>query len=264
MASAASPGSPPSPPPRPATPTPRSAGSRPGHSAPRRQRPIPRQLAAFCWVTWSICADRRVELLDPRRLLLGGGRDLPMRSTTLPAWSRSGGDLPGVSPFGASRTFATDSSISRDVFLAASAARMARLRTSSATTANPAPASPARAASTAALSASRFVWKAISSMVLTILPVSALVREISPRGRQALGHLPVGRLHRLALRGICPRLIGVFGVLPGHGRHFLERGGGLLDRGGLLARPVCERLAGAGHLTRPPRRPGRRPRPARR
>jgi len=36
------------------------------------------------------------------------------------------------------------------------------LRTSPATTANPLPCSPARAASTAALSARRFVWKAIS------------------------------------------------------------------------------------------------------
>jgi len=43
------------------------------------------------------------------------------------------------------------------VFLAASAARMARFRTSSATTAKPAPASPALAASTAAFKANRFV-----------------------------------------------------------------------------------------------------------
>src|SRR5581483_5254522 len=40
----------------------------------------------------------------------------------------------------------------------------ARLRTSLATTAKPRPCSPARAASTAALSASRLVWKAMSSM----------------------------------------------------------------------------------------------------
>jgi hypothetical protein len=45
---------------------------------------------------------------------------------------------------------------------------MAKLLTSPATTANPAPASPALAASTAAFKASRFVWNAISSMVLTI------------------------------------------------------------------------------------------------
>ena len=65
------------------------------------------------------------------------------------------------------------------MFLAASAALRARFRTSSATTANPAPASPARAASTAAFRARRFVWKAISSMVLMIFPVSSLVLVIS-------------------------------------------------------------------------------------
>ena len=50
--------------------------------------------------------------------------------------------------------------------------RSARRRTSSATTAKPLPASPARAASIVALSASRFVWSAIPSMTLTILPTS--------------------------------------------------------------------------------------------
>ena len=60
------------------------------------------------------------------------------------------------------------------VSFAAAALRWASARTSSATTANPAPASPARAASTAALSARIFVWKAISSMSLTILATSAL------------------------------------------------------------------------------------------
>src|SRR5436305_6633032 len=48
--------------------------------------------------------------------------------------------------------------------LAACEERCARLRTSEATTAKPRPCSPARAASTAALSASRLVWNAISSM----------------------------------------------------------------------------------------------------
>ena len=48
--------------------------------------------------------------------------------------------------------------------LAASDERCARVRTSAATTAKPLPASPARAASTAALRASRLVWKAISSI----------------------------------------------------------------------------------------------------
>ena len=53
--------------------------------------------------------------------------------------------------------FLTVPSMSSEVLRAASAARRARFRTSSATTAKPAPASPARAASTAALRASRFV-----------------------------------------------------------------------------------------------------------
>jgi len=64
------------------------------------------------------------------------------------------------------------------VLFAASAALMARFRTSPATTAKPAPASPALAASTAAFSARRLVWNAISSMVLMIFWVSSLVLEM--------------------------------------------------------------------------------------
>ena len=75
--------------------------------------------------------------------------------------------------------FCTDSSISVAVLRDASEARMARLRTSSATTAKPLPASPARAASTAAFSASRFVWNAISSIVFTIFAVESAERLIS-------------------------------------------------------------------------------------
>ncbi len=71
------------------------------------------------------------------------------------------------------RAWLTDSSMRAAVFLAASAERMARLRTSSATTAKPLPASPARAASTAAFNASKFVWNAISSITLMILAVWA-------------------------------------------------------------------------------------------
>ena len=59
-----------------------------------------------------------------------------------------------------------EDSIKVVVLVAASAALVARERTSSATTANPAPASPALAASTAALSESRLVWKEISWMLL--------------------------------------------------------------------------------------------------
>ena len=60
-----------------------------------------------------------------------------------------------------------------------SAALIARLLTSSATTAKPAPASPALAASTAAFKARRLVWKAISSIVLTIFWVCSLAADIS-------------------------------------------------------------------------------------
>ena len=70
-------------------------------------------------------------------------------------------------------TALTAPSINSEVLLEASADLLARLRTSSATTANPLPAVPARAASTAALRARMLVWKAMSSMVLMILPISA-------------------------------------------------------------------------------------------
>ena len=58
------------------------------------------------------------------------------------------------------------------VFCAARADLFASSRTSSATTAKPLPATPARAASTAAFKARILVWKAISSMVLMIFPIS--------------------------------------------------------------------------------------------
>ena len=64
-------------------------------------------------------------------------------------------------------------SISSVVSRAASADFWARFLTSSATTANPFPAAPARAASMAALSASMFVWNAMSSIVFIIFPISS-------------------------------------------------------------------------------------------
>ena len=72
------------------------------------------------------------------------------------------------------RLLAIAASIFSAVSLAAAAERWASDRTSSATTAKPAPASPALAASTAALRARMLVWKAISSMFLTIFATSAL------------------------------------------------------------------------------------------
>ena len=71
-----------------------------------------------------------------------------------------------------SSTRRAESSISSAVSRAALALRSARLRTSAATTAKPRPYCPARAASTAAFSASKLVWNAISSITLMILPIS--------------------------------------------------------------------------------------------
>ena len=77
----------------------------------------------------------------------------------------------------------TDSFTRPSVRAAASFARKARDRTSSATTAKPRPASPARAASTAALSASRLVWKAISLMSFRMSEVRSApwrIRSMAP------------------------------------------------------------------------------------
>ena len=79
--------------------------------------------------------------------------------------------------------------------------RCARLRTSEATTAKPRPASPARAASTAALSASKLVCRAISSMTLMM---SEILREefLDPRhGRDRLRHHRAAAVRDLACAG---------------------------------------------------------------
>ena len=81
-----------------------------------------------------------------------------------------------VMPFSA---FLTLSAINVVISFAAAELLCARLRTSSATTANPRPCSPARAASTAAFNANRFVWKAISSIILIIPAIFSLLTEIS-------------------------------------------------------------------------------------
>ena len=76
--------------------------------------------------------------------------------------------------------FSTESLIRTPISFAASPERCARFRTSPATTANPRPWSPARAASTAALSASRFVWNAISFIMEIISAIRELDALISP------------------------------------------------------------------------------------
>src|SRR5664280_2872994 len=103
--------------------------------------------------------------------------------------------------------------------LAACDERCARLRTSEATTAKPRPASPARAASTAALSASRLVWRAISSITPMM---SEILREES-----AIVDVPGG-----AGGGI--GLLGVLSVLFHSRRDLFHRGRSLLQAGGLL------------------------------
>jgi hypothetical protein len=78
-----------------------------------------------------------------------------------------------------------DAPIRPPISRAASDDRWARARTSEATTANPRPASPARAASTPALSASRLVWNAMSSMTPMIFEIWSDEAEISPMAETA-------------------------------------------------------------------------------
>ena len=118
--------------------------------------------------------------------------------------------------------------------LAACEERCARLRTSEATTAKPRPASPARAASTAALSASRLVWRAISSitpMMSEILREDSSIRAIA-LDRLATTSPPRSATSRVPRRTDWPA--GVLGVLL-HGRgDLLHRGRGLFQARGLL------------------------------
>ena len=87
-----------------------------------------------------------------------------------------------------------DASIFCEDSWAAAALLCARDRTSSATTAKPEPASPARAASTAALRARILVWKAISSILFTILPTSLLDFSIAPMATAIASRLVLPRL----------------------------------------------------------------------
>ena len=112
--------------------------------------------------------------------------------------------------------------------LAACEERCARLRTSEATTAKPRPASPARAASTAALSASRLVCRAISSITPMM---SEILREDSSIRDIALTASATTSPPRSAdLAGADRELVGLLGVLG----VLLHRRGDLLHRGGGL------------------------------
>ena len=135
--------------------------------------------------------------------------------------------------------------------LAAALERWARVRTSEATTAKPLPASPARAASTAALSASRLVWNAISSMT-EVMSAMRLRRGFDPADRfdgfaddaAALLRAPLG-LHGEAGRlggGLRARLDGRGELLGGRGV--------LLQAGGLVLRPGGEILRTGADLGR--------------
>ncbi len=164
------------------------------------------------------------------------------------------------------------------ISLAAVAERPARLRTSEATTAKPRPCSPARAASTAALSASRFVWKAMSSITLmmsTMRREASLIEDIasiardttappfsawsraaiaswfawlafSALWRDGAGHLVHGRRRLLQRRGLALGALGKIAValadLGGAPVHFA---GGLLHFAD-EARHVVHQLVDAG------------------
>ncbi len=115
---------------------------------------------AFCWVVWLNCTTAELIWLTPEdcsseaadisctrsevRLMLG-----TIESSKRPARSANSTLELATSPISCAATWL----------------RSASLRTSAATTANPLPCSPARAASIAALSASRLVWYAMSSMM---------------------------------------------------------------------------------------------------
>ncbi len=123
-----------------------------------------------------LLARRRRDVGDGGGDLLRGGEDLTKLLARLTDELHALADL------------AVGGRISAEMSLAASLERCASVRTSEATTANPLPASPARAASTAALSASRLVWKAISSIT------RMMSRSWSRRPRCGPWHRPPGQL----------------------------------------------------------------------
>ena len=139
-------------------------------------------MAAFCWVTESISATAvftwPMPLLCSAAPLLISSITSVTRATlstiprmVSPAWRTSSEP---------SRVRDTEVSIKARISRAASPARPARLRTSSATTAKPRPCSPARAASTEALRARMLVWKAMPSIRVTISFTRVAESLISP------------------------------------------------------------------------------------
>ena len=131
-------------------------------------------IAAFCCVTLS--SSPTAELISTSVVACSCAETAipPTRSAisaTLPTIPSSAAPVLPTSATPCS-TWRVEAEIRVLICLAASAERPASARTSLATTAKPRPASPERAASTAAFKASRLVWKAISSMTVTIWLIS--------------------------------------------------------------------------------------------
>ncbi len=165
-----------------------------------------------------------------------------MRSSALPVSATCSTPRP---------TCAVEARISALMSLAASAERCARPRTSEATTAKPRPASPARAASTPALSASRLVWKAISSITPMIWLICCAERWISPIAATAsrttappcsASLMAVATMARVAL---APCAVSRHG-----GRHLGQRRRGLGERRRLPLRALRQVVGGGGDLHR--------------
>ena len=117
-------------------------------------------MCVIAWLTWSMPADCSA---------LAAAISATMSPTFLTLSTISASVCPDVLTNSAPlSTLRLESWIRSLISRAASALRLARLRTSDATTAKPRPCSPARAASTDAFNASRLVWNAISSMTPTI------------------------------------------------------------------------------------------------
>ncbi len=135
--------------------------------------------------------------------------------------------------------------------LAACEERCARLRTSDATTAKPRPASPARAASTAALSASRLVCRAISSitpMMSEILRDDSSIRAIAVDRIADDGSAAFG--DGAGLRRIIFGLASVLGIALHRFGDFLHRSGGFLQARRLLFGALRQVGRAGGNLRR--------------